>query len=270
MRKKLSFLSVMVLSLILPAGAIAETPGGRLTIEPMVFTPEPMLDPDTGEPLINPNTGEVITTDVYQGGSYFSMAGGNPYSPNTVSIDSIGYSGLLLNTNQNFRLDPDEPHPEGHPDAPNGAGSGYSALTEEAGVMAPFSFFGIQTHLGTNALSYQSGEYKPVVSVEHDGFGNLTAELSAIEVFWNGSVFEQGPRPSNTGPFGLATGTYDSATGHYVLDWVSQIKGGPFSGVPGTWRMEGTHVVPIPGALVLLVPGVVGLIGFNRRKKNSH
>jgi len=106
----------------------------------------------------------------------------------------------------------------------------------------------------------------PVVSVDHDGAGNLTAELSAWEVFWNGTTFEQGPRPVNTGPFALATGTYDPVTGHYSLEWVSQIKGGSFSGVPGSWHIEGTHVVPLPGAIFLLGPGIAGLLAMRRKK----
>ena len=56
---------------------------------------------------------------------------------------------------------------------------------------------------------------------------------------WNGSVFEQGPRPSGT-EFIPAAGTYDFDTGGYVIEWTSKIVGGPFSGVPGHWHLEGT------------------------------
>jgi hypothetical protein len=36
------------------------------------------------------------------------------------------------------------------------------------------------------------------------------------------------------------TGTYDSATKKFTLDWTSQIVGGPVNNFTGTWHLEGT------------------------------
>ena len=36
------------------------------------------------------------------------------------------------------------------------------------------------------------------------------------------------------------TGTYDAETGAFVLEWSSQIVGGPFNDSTGVWHLEGT------------------------------
>lgn len=178
-------------------------------------------------------------------GSFFDMSGVN------VILEPGTAGGLLLGQDQNFVLNPDEPHPTGHPDATSGAGSGYPSdgIVSEGTALLPFNFFGTPTYVGTNPLSYQSGNVKPAPSADVDMAScvadvcDMTAELSAWEVFWNGSAFEQGPRPDNTGPFTVATGTYNLSTHAYVLDWDSQIKDGPFNGVPASWHLEGVHGV---------------------------
>ena len=38
----------------------------------------------------------------------------------------------------------------------------------------------------------------------------------------------------------LLPGTYDPDTGTYVLQWASQVEGGPFNGFTGIWHLEGT------------------------------
>jgi hypothetical protein len=98
---------------------------------------------------------------------------------------------------------------------------------------------------------------------------DMTLEISAWEVMWNGSAFEQGPRPVNTDPFVLATGTYNLDTKFYSVSWVSQINQGPFDGVPGHWHLEGTHVVPVPAAAWLLGSGLIGLAGLARRSRRQ-
>ena len=60
----------------------------------------------------------------------------------------------------------------------------------------------------------------------------LTADLSALSVSWNGQYFNQGA--------GRATGTIDTGSGRYRLDWTSPIKGGPFNGFTGVWHFEGS------------------------------
>ena len=80
-------------------------------------------------------------------------------------------------------------------------------------------------------------------------------DLSAWEVMWNRSAFEQAPRPVNTNPFVSAIGTYDLSTQAYFITWASQIKGGGFNGVTGYGHLEGT-VVPVPAAVWLLGSGL--------------
>ena len=241
---------------------------GLMTINGGVTEMVPAINPVTGEPFIDPATGEVILVPE-RSGSFFIM-GGNTYA----ALQPGSAGGILLGQYQNFVLNPDEPHPAGHPDATFGAGSGYPAdgLVVEGSILQSFSFFGVPTYVGTNPVGYQSGDSHPAPTANVDMSScvgdvcTLTADLSAWEVFWNGSAFEQGPRPVNTGPFVLAEGIYNLVTREYVLDWDSQIKGGPFGGVPAAWHLEGT-VVPVPAAVWLFGSGLMAVFGFARRRK---
>lgn len=243
---------------VLSTPAIAVELDGIMTVNAKVTGRIPVLDED-GNPVINPVTGEPVLTKraKYIEGSYFSMGSDNPNGG--VSQEGGSDGGLVLGSHQNFVLDPDEPHPKGHPLAIYGAGSGFSGLpTSTSTGMAIFSFFGANTYIGTNPLSYQSANLKPPVMASVDADGNLSAELSSWEVMWNGSVFEQGPRvvaedfdwstvpvelwPPSAPATGFipATGTYDYDTGDYVVAWEALIVGGPFNGVRGFWHLEGT------------------------------
>lgn len=225
------------------------------------------------------------TVSTYSGGSYFAMGSNNPNGQvGKLQPDANG-GYIELGSYQNYVTSPDVPHPTGWLGDTNGdgilegsAGAGYSTtLTSAANIFAPFSFFGVNTYVGTLPVSYQSGEAKAAPMADVD-LGNcagtvcaMTADMSSWEVFWNGNSFEQGPRPVNTGGFVLATGTLDLVTGDYVLDWSSQIKNGPFNGVKGFWHLEGTYVpaVPVPAAAWLFGSGLLGLVGVARRKAKS-
>ncbi len=219
-----------------------------------------------------------VFVDVYQGGSYFAMNADDPNSSSAAMLSSGTAGGIQLDSFQNFITDPDEPHPAGHPDAVNGAGSGYSGLVSEGSALSAFKFFGVPTYVGLNPLSYQSGLTKNAPTLNMDGAScvnslcDISVDLSSWEVYWNGSVFEQGPRPDNTIPeFELAMGTVDVVSGEYTLNWKSQILGGPFDGVNGFWYLEGqftnvSAVVPVPAAVWLFGSGLIGLISFARRR----
>lgn len=218
----------------------------------------------------------------YTGGSYFAMGANNPNGNAAMLIPSLSPGGIVLGSYQNFVLDPDVPHPQGWQGDTNGdgipdgaAGTGYGRTPTNAGnLIQPFSFFGTSTYVGTNPVSYQSGNPHPAPTADVDmstcvgSTCNISVDLSSWEVMWNGSAFEQGPRPISSQPFVLATGTYDLITQAYSLNWTSQINGGPFSGVTGYWHLEGTvSSVPVPAAAWLFGSGLLGLIGFARNKK---
>lgn len=239
--KKIVFIISMVFGISIPANAIQLT--GTMVVDRGILE------------RVEVRPGVFINK--YISGSYFAL-GGNTPTANSAMLQPGSDPGIILGSFQGFTPNPDEPHPAGHPDAPFGAGTGYSAMTTSSNVFKPFNFFSSATFIGLNEVSYQSGETKPAPSAEVDLTScvgtvcDMFVEMSVFEVYWNGAVFEQGPRPSNSGPFVLGQGTYDTATRRYSVTWVSQIKGGPFSNVPGWWHLEG-EVLPEPLVADVLV-----------------
>lgn len=227
----------------------------------------------TGVMLIDPG---VKSGGIYTGGSYFAMGANNPNgSAAMLQPQPTGPGGIELGSYQNFVLDPDVPHPYNWDGLGAQAGTGYSTTpAAQSNMLLPFSFFSNPTYVGTNPIAYQSGIAHPAPTADIDMAScvgsscTLSVELSSWEVMWNGSAFEQGPRPVNTGPFILATGTYDLVTHAYSLGWTSQISGGPFNGVTAYWYLEGT-VVPVPAAVWLFGSGLLGLMAMTRRKMKN-
>ncbi len=227
--------------------------------------------------------GTTFTRNRYTGGSYFVMNKDNPNSTQAAMLQPGTDGGIALGRYQNFVVNPNVPHPQGWKGDINGdgipdgaAGTGYARTAPlfPTGSSAIFKFFSLDTYVGLNPISYQSAQAHPAPSVEIDMSSciadscSITADLSAWEVLWNGSAFEQGPRPDNKGPFGLATGTYNLVSNRYSLAWVSQIKGGPFGGVVGYWHIEGS-VVPIPATVWLFGSGLIMLAGLGKRKGSA-
>lgn len=110
-------------------------------------------------------------------------------------------------------------------------------------IVAPTKFFGVTFAVSTNESDPASGASVTAPSIVLNPDGTLTGDLRAVSVAWNGQQFNQGsPKPDESRP-GLTTdlsGTYDAATGRFVIEWVSQIVGGPFDGFSGVWHLEGT------------------------------
>lgn len=103
-------------------------------------------------------------------------------------------------------------------------------------IAAPVTFFGVAFGMAT------TDEADPP-SVTASG-GELTGNLAAVSAYYGGEVFNQGaPKPDGSVPgltSEMAMGTIDPATGAYVLDWASQVVGGPFNEYTGVWHLEGT------------------------------
>ena len=227
----------------------------------------------TGTMLIDPGIYESLSTtsNTYISGSYFSFS-----TPNAggalVPTASPEPGGIVLGTYQNFVLNPNVPHPYNWNGAGAQAGTGYSSTPTSLGtIVQPFLFYGVYTYVGTNPVSYQSGNSYPAPTADISNCVGtsctLSVDLSSWEVMWNGSAFQQGPRPVNTGPFVPAVGTYNTATHAYSVTWASQISGGPFNGIITHWHLEGTVVpVPLAGSVWLLGSGLLGLIGLTRRR----
>lgn len=227
---------------------------------------------------------EVTSEYIYQGGSYFRMGNalrlGQALGPGAALMQGSD-GGIVLGQYQNFVLNPDVPRPQGWKGDTNGDGIPDGAAGTEYGntpvsggglIVQSFLFAGTPTYVGTNPVSYQSGNAHPAPSAEITNcVGNictLSLQLASWEVMWNGSAFEQGPRPVNTGPFTLATGTFDQSNNSYSVLWASQINGGPFDGVTTRWYLGGVLVpIPEPATYSMMVAGLLMLGGAWRLKR---
>jgi hypothetical protein len=175
-------------------------------------------------------------------GSYFRMIqpGGTldtgPFLPNgdstcadqTFSSLDPGTDGGLINGKY-------QPQPDPPMDA---AGNGLAdAITK------PVTFFALAFAVSTNKSDPQSGSSVPAPAIKASKSGKLSGDTTAYSVAYGGQQFNQGaPKPDGSLP-GLTkkvTGTYDSKTGAFEMEWVSQIVGGPFDTFTGVWHFEGT------------------------------
>jgi hypothetical protein len=145
----------------------------------------------------------------------------------TYSALAPGDHGLITGE---YQPQPDPPFDDGQ----NGVASD---------ITAPTKFFAVEFALSTNPTDPQTGSDVSAPTITSDASGNLSSDLRALSVAWNGQQFNQGsPKPDDSHPGNTVdpTGTYDPETGAYVLDWSSQIVGGPFNGFTGVWHLEGT------------------------------
>jgi hypothetical protein len=87
-------------------------------------------------------------------------------------------------------------------------------------IIKPTNFTGIRFGLATTSV--------PSISVSGS---HLSGQVNGLVAEWNKQVFKQGNK---------VTGTYSARTRRYVLTWSALIKGGPFNGFTGYWRLQGT------------------------------
>jgi hypothetical protein len=109
-------------------------------------------------------------------------------------------------------------------------------------IIQPSPFTLINFGVSTNKTDPQTKEDVPKPKITVKG-GKLSGDLKAIDASWNNENFNQGsPKPDGSKP-GLTksvSGTYDSKTRKFVIEWASQIVGGPFNDFTGVWHFEGT------------------------------
>ena len=126
-----------------------------------------------------------------------------------------------------------------HPDPPFGSSGGGAASR----ITKPQRFFGVNFATATNATDPQTGTTVPAPSIRAASDGSLTGDVRAFAAAWNNQHFNQGaPKPDGSAPGATSgpKGTYNRASGAFVLEWTSQIVGGPFNNFTGQWHLEGT------------------------------
>lgn len=176
-----------------------------------------------------------------ESGSFFQMTqpggdpGNGPYVENGDSpCKDKKVSPINPGTDGGLSTSVYQPNP--NPAFDNG-GNGLAKAIHE-----PVRFFGVDFACSTNETDPQTKKQTSIPEIVADSSGALSGSTSAYSCAWNGQHFNQGaPKPdgSKPGATSLLTGTYDSATGAYEMEWHSQIVGGPFDKFTGTWHLEG-------------------------------
>lgn len=185
-------------------------------------------------------------------GTYFRMMTGGPSTAlpngNSTFLDQT-YTGLQPGTDGGLRTYAYQPPPN-----PAFAGGNTGDALANS-IVQPQKFFNVAFSIVTTPTDQQTGEADPLPAIVNNG-GTLGGQITAWTAAWNGQWFNQGsPKPNGTyaGRNGQTpqwnvsgttpvTGTYNAATGHFVLTWQSLIVGGPFDGYTGQWHLEGTFV----------------------------
>lgn len=110
-------------------------------------------------------------------------------------------------------------------------------------VVTPEKWFGVEFSTATNQTDPQTDVDVGAPEVVLVGKNRLGGDISSFSAAWNKQHFNQGaPKPDGSRPGNtmLLSGTYDAATDAFVLEWASQIVGGPFDKFTGFWHLEGT------------------------------
>ncbi|AYF74046.1 hypothetical protein D7D52_09405 [Nocardia yunnanensis] len=124
----------------------------------------------------------------------------------------------------------------------DGAGNAQSGR-----VTTPVRFYGVDFATATNPTDPQTGAGTGLPQLFSEG-GRLSGDLSSLGVTWNNQVFNQGsPKPGGglPGKTSGISGNIDAA-GNFVLEWTSQIVGGPFNNFTGLWHLAGQYRGSLP------------------------
>lgn len=213
-----------------------------MTTEPMTTDPA-VTEPMTTEPMamyegelegILGVGGGVCDVAGEETGSFFRMVqiGGTladgPYMPNADSpCADQTFTPLTMGSDGGLLLGGVQAAPDPAFD------EGGNALADR--IAMPVAFFG-----PTFAMATGDDADAPTASAAD---GVLTAQVPSVVAYYAGEAFNQGaPKPDGSMP-GLtseqATGTVDPVSGAYVLEWASQVVGGPFNEFTGVWHLEG-------------------------------
>jgi hypothetical protein len=226
-------------------GAGAGAGAGANGSAPTATTPSGPTAPIQGTPLVGLfklDAGAQAASGTLSG-TYFQMLGGASESPlpngDSTALDK-NYTLLRPGTDGGLRTDVYQPAP-----SPAFAGTVGGQPTGDAlanRIVQPQTFFQIDFSIVTGAVDAQTLQADPLPQIVTQG-GKLTGQTTAWVAQWNGLSFNQGsPKPDGTSPGHTepVSGTYEAATGHFVLQWKSLIVGGPFDGYTGRWHLEGT------------------------------
>ncbi|KAA0022711.1 hypothetical protein [Antrihabitans cavernicola] len=110
-------------------------------------------------------------------------------------------------------------------------------------VTQPVRFYGVGFATATNQVDPQTGSSAAAPQLYATG-NSLSGDLSSLGVTWNNQVFNQGaPKPGGDlpGKTRALSGSIDPATGSFVVEWTSQIVGGPFNNFTGLWHLAGQY-----------------------------
>ena len=185
-----------------------------------------------------------------ESGSWFRMIepGGNSLEgPFVTNFDSMcpdqGYS-LLSPGTIGFRTGKYQKHPRPAFDAAT------NGLANE--IVGPTRFYSVNFALSSEEISPVTAKslLPPKFmainesSNEDSEDWTLMAALQSLFISWNGEYFEQGaPHPEGfTGATTSPRGSINIKTGHYNLNWKSQVSSGPFEGYVGEWHLEGVFI----------------------------
>ena len=180
----------------------------------------------------------------------------------------------------------------------DGNGSWFSVEPATFGVIGLSSFDGlilgsIQTATGSHS-GVPDGSESPTIDNPHDWFGNTgmlstvsntdvlsatgntaTIDYTGIRWSWAGTdnIVIYDPTAGDSGVANV-TCVLDCSNGDtYTLDYIGHIESGSPSGLGGEEvriHLEGTiSAVPVPATAWLFASGLLGLVGFARRKKSS-
>lgn len=240
--------SAHALAMLLIVGAAPAAHAVDAAVEPPV--PVPLPGPSASAAVAPAGGGEALAgtfrlkAGACQGsvsGTWFRMIqpGGDasgPFVTNTDSpCDDQTYTSLEPGTDGGLVTGTYQ----SHPDPAFGSSGGGTALR----ITKPQRFFGVNFATATNPKDPQTGTAVPAPSIDAGADGSLTGDLRAFAAAWNNQHFNQGaPKPDGSTPGATSgpKGTYNRSTGAFVLEWSSQIVGGPFNNFTGQWHLEGT------------------------------